>query len=150
MGFCESLNNSYSQPENINGSPKQNINEKNIKGKVCPVDIVKNERIKIQLRNCICKINEFQNVGTGFLCKIPYPNGWKYLPVLITNKNIINADKILNKKIDIIFDDDKVEKEITITQNRKIYSSKKYNITIIEIFPQNDEIDERQFLEIKR
>ena len=148
MGFCESLNNSYSQPENINGSPKQNINEKNIKGKVCPVDIVKNERIKIQLRNCICKINEFQNVGTGFLCKIPYPNGWRYLPVLITNKNIIDADKILNKKIDITFDDDKVEKEITITQNRKIYSSKKYNITIIEIFPQNDEINEGQFLEI--
>ena len=123
-------------------------NENIIEGKVPPVDIVKNERIKIQLKYCICKINEFQNVGIGFLCKLPYPNIWEYLPVLITNKNIINADKILNTKIDITFDEDKIEREIYITQKRKIFSSKKYNITILEIFPKNDKIDDSQFLEI--
>ena len=37
--------------------------------------------------------------GTGFLCKIPFPNQFKLLPVLITNNHILNIDDIKNNKI---------------------------------------------------
>ena len=75
------------------------------------------------------------------------PDEFKYLPVLITNNNIINKDTLLNqKKIEITLDSDKVEKTISIISERKIYSSNRYDITFIEIFPKEDEIND--FLEV--
>ena len=68
-------------------------------------------------------------------------------PVLITNEHVINKDQILyNKVIKISFDDDKISKNLDITNNRKIYSSKLYDITIIEVFPLIDNLS--NFLEL--
>ena len=68
-------------------------------------------------------------------------------PVLITNEHVINKDQILyNRVIKISFDDDKISKNLDITNNRKIYSSKLYDITIIEVFPLIDNLS--NFLEL--
>ena len=49
-----------------------------------------------QMEKCICKIKVGQEQGTGFFCKIPFPDKNNMLPVFITNNHLIN-EKILNK-----------------------------------------------------
>jgi hypothetical protein len=109
-----------------------------------------NKIIDEQLEKNICKIYIDKSIfGTGFLCKIPYPNEFKKLPVLITNNHIINEEYFLkNKEIKISFDDDKINKKLLITQERKFYTSKEYDVSIIEIFPNKDNI--HHFLEFNQ
>ena len=62
------------------------------------------KKIIEQMDRNICKIN-YENIqGTGFFCKIPFPNQKKYLPVLITNNHIINSDLFLKKNVKIQLD----------------------------------------------
>jgi len=84
--------------------------------------------------------------GTGFFCKIPYPNKNNMISVLITCNHLINED-ILYKKDKIISIKIKEENEIrNINLNDRIkYSSQKYDITIIEI-KEKDNIN--NFLEL--
>ena len=50
------------------------------------------------MENCICKIYpENGKKGSGFFCKIPFNND--LLPILITNKHILNENDIENNKI---------------------------------------------------
>ena len=137
------------QNANLNNSVKKNVIEQDaILGKVLPISSGKEEAINNQMKFSICKINENEKYGTGFFCKIPFPNEFTLLPVLITNKSLINEDYLLKiRKIDIIFDNDKEERTIYISSERKIYSCKNYDIIFIEIFPKLDEIKE-QFLEV--
>ena len=176
MGMCDSckkpensssqnIQNSMAQPiypnnsntykneaQNINPYDKTEINkiiiEQNvITGKVSPISRVKEEKIIEQMKNSVCKIYTNEKFGTGFLCLIPFPNKDTPHRVLITNKNLINEEQLQKqKKIDITLDNDREEKTIYLTSERKVYSSKKYDITFIEILP--EEINLNQFLEI--
>ena len=49
-------------------------------------------KIKEQMEKNICKINIGQSLGTGFFCKIPFPDLNNMLPVFITNNHIMNKD----------------------------------------------------------
>ena len=72
--------------------------------------------IKSQLERSVCKIyiNE-ENCGTGFLCKIPFPDEFTLLPALITNNHVINEEYFQNNEIiKISFDDDKIYKLLKI------------------------------------
>ena len=87
-----------------------------------------------QMKKCICKIKLKDIQGTGFFCKIPFPDINKRLPVFITNNHIIN-EELLNKNETKIIIDIKEEnslKEIRL-DNRIKYTNKEYDITIIEI-----------------
>ena len=56
----------------------------------------------LNLQNkCCCKIKiNKSEMATGFLCKIPFPDSKKLLPVLITNKHVLEEKHILiNKEI---------------------------------------------------
>ena len=107
-----------------------------------------NNKIEIQLNQSICKIYENKtNFSIGFLCKIPYPNESKLLPVLITNYHI-RENFLNNKEIEISFDDDKVIKKIYINSERKYYYSKIYDVSIMEIYPNVDNIE--HFLEFNQ
>ena len=100
------------------------------------------KKITEQMEKNICKINIEKNQGTGFFCKIPFPNQNKMLPVLITNNHIINQDILYKENVKIELDikaEEKI-KEITLNNNRMKYTNEKYDITIIEI-KSEDKID---------
>ena len=101
------------------------------------------ENINKKLENYICKIyNNESNFEIGFLCKIPFPDEFNLLPVLISNNNILNLDDII---INISFENDKVIKYINNIKGRKTYYNNKYNLSIIEILQDKDNI--HNFLE---
>ena len=57
------------------------------------------KKIIEQMEKNICKIKIGKEQGTGFFCKIPFPDKDNMLPVFITNNHIINLkeDKIIIK-----------------------------------------------------
>ena len=122
---------------------KNTINQATIERKSKPSGIENEKKINDQMKKCIFKINANNKLGTGFLCSIPFHNKYgleNLVPVLIINKSIINKNELLRfKKIDLILDNDEEEKTINITPERVIYSSKKYDITFIEIIPKIDD-----------
>ena len=151
MGHCESYCESKKDGniQNTQGNQNSNIipiinNQVNVeKAYEYKEDI--NTKIMKQLNLSICKINQFKKNGTGFFCIISNTNNINY--VLITNKSIISKNELLDKKqIEITFDNDREERIIYITSERKIYSNEKQDITIIEIFPEKDNINKEQFL----
>ena len=59
------------------------------------------KKIINQMENNICKITINQEQGTGFFCKIPFPDLKNMLSVFITNNHIIN-EELLDKDNAII------------------------------------------------
>ena len=99
------------------------------------------------LENRICKIKCLGSLGTGFFCIIPYDD-WDDLKVLMTNNHVIgDNDLIIGNKIKFTLDNDRKEKEIILDEKRKIYTSEKYDVTIIEI-KKTDGIEKGSFFEI--
>ena len=90
-----------------------------------------------QMKKCVCKIKliKLKHIqGTGFFCKIPFPDINNRLSVIITNNHIIN-EELLNTKGSKIIIDIKEEdslKEISL-DNRITFTNREYDITLIEI-----------------
>ena len=92
------------------------------------------QKIMEQMEKNICRINIGEEKGTGFFCKIPFPDRNNMLPVFVTNNHVID-EKLLykeNARISIKIKGDKKSKELNLN-NRIKYTNKKYDITIIEI-----------------
>ena len=80
-----------------------------------------------------------------FFCKIQYTYNIT-LKVLMTNNHVLNEQDILSgKKIKFSINNELIFYEIEINETRKIYTNKKYDITIIEI-GENDKLDKISFL----
>ena len=96
------------------------------------------QKIVDQMRKNICQIQSDQSQGTGFLCKIPFPDINNMLPVLITNNHIINEEFLYEKgaSISIYTEDNKSTKTINLNDRIK-YTNKTFGITIIEIKEQD-------------
>ena len=92
-----------------------------------------------QMAKYICKFNIGKSKGTGFFCKIPFPDKNNLLPVLITNNHLIN-EPLLYKKDENISINIKEETEIEkINLNDRMkYTNEEYDITIIEIKDQDN------------
>ena len=107
--------------------------------------------IFFQLDNCICKVyQEDGGVGTGFFCLLPNPDIRKTLPVLITNNHVLKEKDLKNDKIKIEMLNIKKTKYLEL-KNRKVFTNKKIDITIIEIKPDLDDLELNQnFLEIDK
>ena len=93
------------------------------------------EKINEQMEKCTCLINcKDGGLGTGFFCKIPFPDFYNLLPVLITNNHVLNEEDLkLGSEIQITL---KKEQKITIyiDNTRKTHSIKKpIDISMIEI-----------------
>ena len=124
------------------------------------VTIEKTKIIINQAENSICKIymNEGGH-GTGFFCYIENKKdkekSKEKVPVLITNNHIIGDNQINQKQVlKISFNNDKKWENLILDRSKKrIYTSKKYDITIIEIKKKDMninsflEIDERVYME---
>jgi len=123
-----------------NSFEKLYINEKITKNQG---NIVKDNimGIKSQLENKICKIIKTIK-GTGFFTKIPYPNKFHLLPVLITNNHILgNEDLSINNVINLTLNNDKEKRSLKIDELRKKFTDKELDVTIIEIKPKEDGIN---------
>ena len=106
--------------------------------------------ILFQMKNCVCKIKH-KIVGTGFFCKIPFPDNFHFLPVLITCNHVLDEDSIAQgNEINFTLNNDKIPNSIIINNSRMLYTSKEKDITIIEIKPQEDLIDQKSFLEVDK
>ena len=98
-----------------------------------PVTAEGTKKILEQMTSCICKIKNNQKIGTGFFCRIPYKNNVK-ITALITSYQIIDKFYLSqNNQINLLMNDYNELKIINIDPMRKIYSSKDYNTTIIEL-----------------
>ena len=157
-------NNELNENQIIDGNPqKDDINniqneEENHNNEQIIISEEQSEKVVNQSKIYICKIirevkkdgKNKKQFGTGFLCKIPFPDEFNCLPVLMTNHHVVSEKELLKeKKLTITFNNDKIKKIINITSERKIYSVSKnelYDLTIIEIFPEEDKIF--HFLEI--
>ena len=88
-----------------------------------------------------CKIDNRKGNGTGFFCSIN-----EKIKVLITNNHVIDEDIIKEgKKFEVSMNDEKEYKTIKLI-NKKIYTSKKYDTTIIEINSEDEDI--KNYLEL--
>ena len=116
-----------------------------------PVPIEGIKKILFQLENCICQIYKKDGgKGTGFFTKILFQN--KLLPVLITNNHILEEKDIQdNEIIELTMYNNKEKKNkdisINIDSSRIRYTNKEIDITIIEIKPEEDKIN--NYLEIE-
>ena len=122
-------------------------------GVVGSLDNMQLEHILFQMKNCICKIKlgKENRVATGFFCKIPFPDQFHSLPVLITINLILDINYIARgMEIKFTLDNDKITKSIIINNSRRIYTSeyKEKDITIIEINPLKDNINFDAFLNV--
>ena len=121
--------------------------EKFLTGSTSPIYLEGAEIIISQMKKYICKIllnNGHQN--TGFFCKIPYPDQKHLLPSLVTCNFIIKEEDLKEGNIiHLSLNDDREYREIKITNTRKIYTNEKFNVTFLEIEP-DDKIN--NFLEI--
>ena len=109
-----------------------------------PVTFEGTKKILEQMDNFICKVHSSSGgFGTGFFCIIPYKAS--KLKVLITDYHVLSKEYLLSeKKIKIELNNQL--KVIDINDNRKIYSNYEFEITIIEINPYKDKIND--FLEL--
>jgi len=123
------------------------IKEKIIDNYPVPVSLESTEIIVNQMKENICRI--YMNngsKGTGFFCKIPFPDKLNLLPVLITNNHIIDKNNLENdKQISLTLNNDKIKLKIEINDGRKLFTSKKFDTTFIEIL-EKDGI--KNFLEL--
>ena len=113
--------------------------------KAIPYEVLK--ILGTMLETHICKIiAKDGSRGTGFFCNIPC--GWNTLKVLMTNNHVLNADDILpNQIIKFSLNNEAKKYDIKIDGSRKTYTSKEYDVTIIEI-KQSDKLDKNSFFDI--
>ena len=97
------------------------------------------KKILVQMEKYICKINIKGNQATGFFCKIPIPNKNKMLHVFMTNNHIIDEEFLNTKngkiKLDIKNEEDYKKLDLN---DRKTYTNKDYDVTIIELKEADD------------
>ena len=102
-----------------------------------PISFESTEKIVGQMKKSICEIDfEDSYKGTGFFCKIPFPDNEHLLPVLITNNQIIN-ESLFEKQITLKLNNSKTIKAIDL-KDRIAYTDEKYGITIIEMKEKRD------------
>ena len=98
-------------------------------------------------KKSVVKIKKEKYSGSGFLCRIPSPN-MDQLPVLVANNHLLNEDDInVGKTIEFTLNNDNLKIKILIDENRKLYTSKKYDITFLEI-KRNDGLDSSTFIDV--
>ena len=124
------------------------IKEKKVDNALRSLNTRETEFILKQMKNCVCRIYKNGIRGTGFFCRILYPNSDNYLFVLATNNHVLNEGDIqIGKEISFSWNNDTKFKAIKIDSSRKVYTSpeSEYDTTFIQIF-EKDGIN--NFLEI--
>ena len=105
-----------------------------------------NNKIIDQMEKCTCKIKYGNEQGTGFFTKIPISKQDEFVPVLVLC-NHTHKEKLEEKDvISVIIQSEKDIKKIDIN-GRKKYTSKMYDVTIIEL-KDKDNISPSHYIEL--
>jgi hypothetical protein len=78
-------------------------------------------QIAYRMEKTVCKIKVGNKRGTGFFCKIPFPNLDKMIRVIITSNNILNKN-LFENEIEISIGEEKDFKKLNLN-NRIKYTS---------------------------
>lgn len=130
------------------------IPECEIEGRSKPLTAGQTRDILMQIEKKICDIKLPNSHGTGFFCNIPFndfdkENTKNKIPVLITNHHVLSQDYLDESEvIEFTLNENKIKKEIKLTNKRRIYSNEEYDITIIELNPEEDSIESNSFFEV--
>ena len=104
---------------------------------------------KINKFSCIITIKD-NNHYSGIFCKLPFPDEYFFLNVLIINSSFIDLLNIKNNNNTILLTMNGCEKKyIEIDDSRIIYTSKEFNLTLIEIIERKDNIKNYVEVDIK-
>ena len=97
------------------------------------VSLDKTKNIIKQMEHSVCKII-IPNItkGTGFFTRIHLEKANEYIPVLITNNHVINELILSNEESKIICDIGDKPYYISL-KDKKNYTKKEYDVTILEI-----------------
>ena len=92
------------------------------------------KKILEQMEKNVFKIKIGFHQGTGFFCKIPFPDINNMLPVLINTNHIIDEEYLYtkDKSISIQLKGERDFKNISLNDRIK-YTNEEYDVTIIEI-----------------
>ena len=156
-GVCETKNNTNNNIPLINiekgsqniSKPNPNLKEEAIfPGKPVYINDQQLKVITHQKDHSICKIIKNDVVaGTGFLCAIP--GEYKTRKTLITAYHVLGEEDLkIGNEIKISFKDNAKLKIIKIDDKRRIYASRDYDTTMIEIID-DDNLKSKNFLEIE-
>ena len=102
------------------------------------------------IKNQVCKITcKDGSHGTGFFCNIS--NDWSNnIKVLMTNNHVLNENDIQpGQTIKFSLNNDFKDYKILIDEERKTYTNKAYDVTIIEI-KKDDKIDQKSFFDLDK
>ena len=113
-----------------------------IQGSPNIISLESSQKIIEQMKKNVCQIQSDESQGTGFFCRIPFPDMNNMLTVLITNNHIINEELLYEDDAEILIytENDKNTKKINLN-NRIKYINNHYDITIIEIKEQDKIFD---------
>ena len=108
----------------------------------------KNKLINSGFEKAVAYIENKNNKGLGFLCKLSLPNSKKIFPALITTTDLIGKNEIeVSKKINFTIENSL--HTIVVNDERKIYINEdKYKIVIIEIKGE-DNLNTNAFFEME-
>ena len=122
----------------------EGINETVLTGYPSPIPYDCSKEIIKQMEKNICKLKIGDEQGTGFFCKIPFPDKEHLLTVLITNNHVIDKNLLFKENAVIPLDiKDRNELKYLNLNNRmkSTYHEDIYDTTIIEI-KKEDEIND--------
>ena len=88
----------------------------------------------------ICEIIKDNGYGTGFFCKIKYPNKFNKICCLITNYHVITKDILINKE-NIKIKLNNKNKIISLNLKRRIWIDEEIGFTCIEILKEDNIIE---------
>ena len=138
--------------KNKSGSMPYNesiIPEKHIEGRPSSMSLNQMKIYSKQMETSVCKIEKSAAVtGTGFFVTIINESKLNPMNVLITCYHVLDENDLLEGKVlKLIINNNKVIKTLKMTKSRKIYTNKKYDISIIEL-KKTDLFNEEDMLSI--
>ena len=122
------------------------INEENInKGE--NLTTKKSKILNEKAEKTICEIKKKNGYGSGFFCKIKYPNKFNEIFCLITNYHVITKDILINKEnIEIKLNNEEIK--ISLNLYRRIWINEEIDFTCIEILKEDNIIEIINLFEI--
>jgi len=125
--------------------------EGDVPGHVKNTNLDSLEIIFKQMKESVCKIYGPKLNGTGFFCAIQNMKELNSIVcALMTNNHVLGEEDIKpNKIIKFSLNNERKQMEIAIDESRRTFTSRKYDVTIIEM-KQNDGIQYKSFMEIDK